>query len=495
MENKEISKRKSRLSNNISSNGKIQPQSLDLEEAILGALMIEPKSIIDVIDLIKPEIFYHAGHQKICLAILSLFNSGRDVDILTVTHELRSIGSLEMVGGAYYITNLTNRVVSAANIRDHIKIVNQKHISRELIRISSEVIQNAYEDTTNDPFELNNETISKLSMLQQGTMERTEQTMQELSFIAMQERDALKGEVKEILGYPTGIKILDKQTLGLKKGELTIIAARPAMGKTAVGVNLAHNLAVENNIPTAFVSLEMKNGSIYIRFESRSSGINSNNIMLNKLTLTERMLLVAADTKLGSSPLILNDSSSMHIDELRAKIIMWVHKYGTKVLIADYLGLFDGTGFSQELKVGYISRTLKKIAMELDIPVIALAQLSRKVEERGNKMPQLSDLRDSGSIEQDADNVWFLYRPEYYGVNYPIEFDELGLKLSAQNLLVIIVAKQRAGETGNVPVHINLSKMLVADHPSTNQFISPPDSSQKTMEIDPTDQSDELPFK
>ena len=481
-ENKNLTERKKILQNSVQSMGKIPPQAIDLEEAILGAIILSPKSLIKIVDLLKPEIFYKNEHQFICSAILSLHKSGKDIDILTVSNDLRSAGKLEMVGGMYAITNLTNRVVNSENIRDHIYIVSQKYIARESIRIGTEAIQDSYEDT-GDPFEIVNETMKKLTELQQGTMESTEQTMAELSLQSMKERDALGGEKKEILGYKTGYKLLDRQTFGIKTGELTIIAARPAMGKTAMGVNLAHNMADINKIPVGFISLEMKNGKLYVRFQAKVSKINSNDINLNNLSPEERTRLLAADTKLGAMPIIMNDSSYMHVDEFRAKAIMWVHKYGIKVLIGDYLGLFDGTGFSQELKVGYISRTMKKIAMELDIAVVALAQLSRKVEERANKMPQLSDLRDSGSIEQDADNVWFLYRPEYYKIDYPIEFENYGLKLSPQHLLVIVVAKQREGETGNIPLHVNLSIMNISDHPATQSQI-PPENKVKAVQTE-----------
>ncbi|MET4080417.1 replicative DNA helicase [Pedobacter sp. UYP30] len=453
--NVNFSPRKGRLSNpQTGGHGKIPPQALDLEEAVLGALMLEKDALSSVIDILKPEVFYQESHQKIFEAIHSLFQKSKPVDILTVTAELRQIGSLEMVGGAYYITNLTNRVASAANIEYHARIISQKYIQRELIRISTEIISNAYEDTT-DIFDLLDHAEKNLFDIAQNNLRRDTQKMDEIIKQSLATLEELRTKTDGLTGVPSGFTGLDRITGGWQKSDLVIIAARPAMGKTAFVLTCARNASVDFQKPVVVFSLEMSSVQLVNRLISGEAEIEQEKIRKGNLAEWEWQQMHSKIKKLSEASLLIDDTPALNIFEFRAKCRRLKAQYDIQMVIVDYLQLMHGKGENQkgggnrEQEIGSISRALKSVAKELEVPVLALSQLSRAVESRpgpNGKRPMLSDLRESGSIEQDADMVLFLYRPEYYGITE----DEQGR--SQAGIAEVIIAKHRNGETGIVPL-------------------------------------------
>ncbi|CAM3754056.1 replicative DNA helicase [Mucilaginibacter galii] len=429
--------------------GKLPPQARDLEEAVLGALMLEKDALSSVIDVLKPEVFYVESHQKIFNAIRVLFEKTSPVDILTVTAQLRMQGELEMVGGAFYITELTNRVASAANIEYHARIIIQKFIQRELIRISTEVINIAYEDTT-DILELLDKAEKNLFDIAQNNLRRDSRKMDDLMQETLKEIEALKDKTDGLTGIGTGFTDLDRMTSGWQKSDLVIIAARPAMGKTAFVLTCARNAAVDFNKPVVVFSLEMSSVQLVNRLISGEAEIEQEKIRKGKMEEWEWQQIHSKIGRLEAAPLIIDDTPGLNIFEFRAKCRRLKSQHDIQLIIIDYLQLMtgkaDGKGGNREQEIGSISRALKMVAKELQVPVIALSQLSRAVESRpgGSKRPMLSDLRESGSIEQDADMVLFLYRPEYYG----LEFDEDNNP--TKGVGEVIIAKHRNGETGTV---------------------------------------------
>jgi replicative DNA helicase len=450
--NQNIGERRGRPANPapFSGLGKLPPQAIDLEEAVLGALMLEKDALSSVIDILKPEVFYVDKHQKIFHAIHQLFEKSSPVDILTVTAHLRQLGELEMIGGAYYITELTNRVASAANIEFHARIIIQKFIQRELIRISTEVIQSAYEDTT-DVLDLLDKAEKNLFEIAQNNLRRDSRKMDDLMHETLKEIEALKDKKDGLTGVPSGFTDLDRMTSGWQKSDLVIIAARPAMGKTAFVLTCARNAAVEFDKPVVVFSLEMSSVQLVNRLISGETEIEQEKIRKGTLEEWEWQQIHSKIGRLEAAPLILDDTPALNIFEFRAKCRRLKSQHDIQLIIIDYLQLMHGKadnkgGGNREQEIGSISRALKSVAKELNVPVIALSQLSRAVETRpgGSKRPMLSDLRESGSIEQDADMVLFLYRPEYYG----LEVDEDNNP--TQGVGEVIIAKHRNGETGRV---------------------------------------------
>ncbi len=444
--------RKSRITSPtpFSGLGKLPPQATDLEEAVLGALMLEKDALSSVIDILMPEVFYKDSHQKIFKAIRLLFEKSSPVDILTVTAQLRQQGELEMIGGAYYITELTNRVASAANIEFHSRIIIQKYIQRELIRISSETIQGAYEETS-DVFDLLDKAEKNLFEIAQNNLRRDSRKMDDLMHEALKEIEALKDKKDGLTGIASGFTDLDRMTSGWQKSDLVIIAARPAMGKTAFVLSCARNAAVDFNKPVVVFSLEMSSVQLVNRLISGETEIEQEKIRKGTLEEWEWAQIHSKIGRLEQAPLIIDDTPALNIFEFRAKCRRLKSQHDVQLIIIDYLQLMQGKadgkgGGNREQEIGSISRALKSVAKELNVPVIALSQLSRAVENRpgGSKRPMLSDLRESGSIEQDADMVLFLYRPEYYG----LEVDEDNNP--TQGVGEVIIAKHRNGETGRV---------------------------------------------
>ena len=420
-------RRKSTLDLGTMVYGKIPPQAKDLEEAVLGAIMLEKGAFDTIVEILKPECFYVEAHQRIFSAMQGLANKSQPIDILTVAEELRFREELEMIGGAYYVTKLTNTVVSSANIEAHSRIILQKFIQRELIRISGEIIGDAYEDST-DVFDLLDVAESKLFEITNNNLRKNFETIDSVLVNTIKRIEDLRHKNEDVTGVPSGYPSLDRVTYGWQNTDLIILAARPAVGKTAFALNLARNAVMHPGKQTAVAlfSLEMSAGQLVQRILSAESEIWLEKISRGKMEEHEMKQLYAKGVqRLAQAPLFIDDTPALNIFELRAKCRRLKNKHNIGLIIIDYLQLMSGTGenrnSNREQEISNISRNLKALAKELSVPIIALSQLSRAVETRGagkdgNKMPQLSDLRESGAIEQDADMVMFLYRPEYYDI-------------------------------------------------------------------------------
>lgn len=430
-----------------SEHGRVPPQAVDLEEAILGALMLEQNALTTVIDILKPEIFYKEAHQRIYAAIHRLFAKSEPVDILTVTNELKTTGELEIIGGAYFITQLTNRVASTANIEYHSRIISQKYIQRELIKISSELIKEAFEDTT-DVFDLLDKAEQNLFSVSESNFRRDYDSMQTLVREAIRDIESARDHEGNLRGIPSGFTDLDRITAGWQKSDLVILAARPGMGKTAFVLSMARNVAVDFNVPLAIFSLEMSSIQLVTRLISSETQLPADKLKKGNLENYEWEQLNAKIGKLVEAPLYIDDTPALSIFELRAKCRRLKAQHNIQMIIIDYIQLMsagnDNKG-NREQEISTISRSLKALAKELNVPVITLSQLNRSVETRGgSKRPILSDLRESGAIEQDADMVMFIYRPEYY----KIDQDEEGN--STQGMAELIIAKHRNGALADV---------------------------------------------
>lgn len=429
--------------------GKLPPQAIDLEEAVLGALMLEKDALTAVVDILKPESFYKDAHKEIYQSILDLFNAGEPIDLLTVSNQLRKNGKLEVVGGAFFITELTSKVSSAANIEYHARIITEQAIKREMIQVASEIQKDAFEETT-DVFELLDKMEQSLFEISESNIRKNYTDMRSIMREAITELENKKGQKDGLTGVPSGFTALDRVTSGWQKSDLIIIAARPAMGKTAFVLSVLRNAAVDHSRPVAIFSLEMSSIQLVNRLISSEAELDSEKIKKGNLADYEWEQLIHKTNKLSTAPLFVDDSPALSILELRAKCRRLKAQNDVQLIVVDYLQLMSGDtkgGMSgnREQEISSISRALKKIAKELNVPVIALSQLSRAVETRGgDKRPQLSDLRESGAIEQDADIVMFLYRPEYYGITE----DEEGQ--STAGVGEVIIAKHRNGSLENV---------------------------------------------
>lgn len=431
--------------------GKMPPQAIELEEAVLGALMLERDALTNVIEILKPDSFYKDANRMIFEAIVHLFNNSEPVDIKTVVHQLRKDGNLEIVGGAYYVSELTTKVNSAANIEYHARIIAEQSIKRQLIHISSIIQQDAYEDTK-DVFDLLDKAQQSLFDVSESHIRKNFDQMSSLMHQAIQEIEERKNQKDGLTGIPSGFTALDRNTSGWQRSDLIIIAARPGMGKTAFVVSALRNAAVDFKIPVAIFSLEMSSVQLVHRMVSGEAELESDKLRKGNLEAYEWQQLISKTSRLSEAPIFIDDTPGLSILELRAKARRLVAQHGVSIIVIDYLQLMSGdqsknSGGNREQEIASISRALKGIAKELNVPVIALSQLSRAVETRGgDKRPQLSDLRESGSIEQDADMVMFLYRPEYYGITQ----DENGMPL--QGVGQVIIAKNRHGKLEDVPL-------------------------------------------
>ncbi|MCB0372719.1 MAG: replicative DNA helicase [Muricauda sp.] len=429
--------------------GKIPPQAVDLEEVVIGAMMIDKKGVDEVIDILHPEVFYKDAHKYIFEAIFKLFESSEPVDLLTVSAQLKKDGKLEAVGGDFYLIKLTQKVASSAHIEFHARIILQKYIQRSLIKISSEIIEEAYGDAT-DVFDLLDNAEAKLYEVTQGNLKRSAETAQNLVIQAKKKIEEISNK-EGLSGIPSGFDKLDRLTSGWQPSDLIIVAARPGMGKTALTLSMARNIAVNSDIPVAFFSLEMSSVQLITRLISSETGLSSEKLRTGKLEKHEWEQLNVKVKALEKAPLFIDDTPSLSIFDLRAKARRLASQHKIRLIIIDYLQLMTAGGSqkggNREQEISTISRNLKALAKELDVPVIALSQLSRAVETRGgSKRPILSDLRESGAIEQDADIVSFIYRPEYYKID---EWDDEE-RTPTQGQAEFIVAKHRNGGLDNI---------------------------------------------
>ena len=453
--------------------GKVQPQAKELEEAVLGAIMLEKSAFDTVVELLKPECFYTEANQRIYKSMKSLADKSLPIDLLTVVEELKMKEELDLVGGAYYVSRLTNAVVSSANIEAHARIVLQKFIQRELIRISGEIIGDAYEDST-DVFDLLDDAETKLYKITDDHLRKSYDDINTVLMKTIVRIDEMRNKDEDITGVPSGFPSLDKLTYGWQPTDLIILAARPSVGKTAFALNLLRTAALHPTKPTAvaFFSLEMSAGQLVQRILSAESEIWLEKISRGKLEEHEmKQLYKKGIERLTDAPIFIDDSAALNIFELRAKCRRLKNKNNVGLIIIDYLQLMSGAGDNKngnrEQEISRISRDLKGLAKELQVPIIALSQLSREVEKRkeGAKIPQLSDLRESGAIEQDADMVMFLYRPEYYDINA----NEMGESNKGETYVKI--AKHRNGSLDTVKLKALLHiQKFIEDSDGSSDF-------------------------
>lgn len=428
--------------------GRIVPRDIDLEEAVLGALMLEKDAYTQVCDILKPEAFYEPVNRKIYEAIQSLGAAQRPMDMLTVTEQLRLNGTLDEVGGPAFVAELTGRVASAAHIEFHARIIAQKYLARELISFAANIESKAF-DESNDVDDLLQEAEGKLFEISQRNVKKDVTQIDPIVGQALKQIEAAANRTSGLSGLESGFHELDKLTSGWQPSDLIIIAARPAMGKTAFVLSMAKNMAINYNIPIAVFSLEMSNLQLVNRMISNVCEIEGQKIKSGQLSPIEWDQLMARIKLLNGAPLFIDDTPSLSIFELQTKARRLVREHQLKMIIIDYLQLMNASGMkfgSREQEVSMISRSLKQLAKELNIPIVALSQLNRSVESRTDgKRPQLSDLRESGAIEQDADIVCFIHRPEYY-----LRSDTDANGNDIRGVAEFIVAKHRSGSVDDV---------------------------------------------
>ena len=445
---KKVGKRTLKATPTSQIDGKLQPQALELEKAVLGALMIDNESLSDAIDSLQAEYFYAPKHQKIFEAIVNLFNNTQPVDILTVSEELKRMEMFKEIGGLAYISELTNNVSSSSNTEFHARIIAEKFIKRSLINISRKISNDAFDDSV-DIFDLLNDAEANLFTVTEGTLRKSYDKMSSLIKGALENIEILRSKEDGLSGVPSGFTNVDRVTSGWQKSDLVIVAARPGMGKTAFALTMARNVAVDHNTPIGFFSLEMSSEQLVNRLIASEAELGASKLRKGDLADHEMVQLHEKIKHLSEAPIFIDDTPGLSIFELRAKARRLVKNHGVGIIMIDYLQLMTagGTVGNREQEISTISRSLKGIAKELKIPVIALSQVNRGVESRtgvGSKRPMLSDLRESGAIEQDADIVTFIYRPEYYKI---YEWDN-GDDSRGQGELII--AKHRNGSLNNV---------------------------------------------
>ena len=470
--------------------GKVPPQAIDLEEAVLGALLLEQNALSAVIDILKAEVFYTDAHQKIFAAINDLFAKQQPIDLLTVTHELKSKGELEMVGGAYYIAQLTRRVASAANIEFHSRIIIQKYIQRRMIEISSEIQRDAYEDTV-DVFDLLDKAEQKMFSVSENNLRRDHGDMPSLVKEAIDNIEKASKQDGGYQGVPSGFSQLDRITAGWQKSDLVVLAARPGMGKTAFVLSMARNITVDFKRPVAVFSLEMSSVQLVTRLIASETKLSADKLKKGDLKDHEWQQLHSRIANLIDAPLYIDDTPALSIFELRAKARRMKQQYGIELIIIDYIQLMQAGNDkgNREQEISNISRSMKSLAKELDVPIIALSQLNRSVETRGGlKKPILSDLRESGAIEQDADMVLFIYRPEYYKI------DTMEDNTPSAGMAELIIAKHRNGALEDVKMRFIAQFAQFADYDEfkydTDDSMEPNTSFESNTMIRPSRMND-----
>ena len=438
--------------------GNKPPQALDVEEAVIGALLIEPSCVDEAMEELSPSCFYSEKHRMIFQAMVSLSNEHSPIDILTVTQRLKADGNLETVGGAVALAQLSQKVGAAAHIEVYIKILKQKSIQRELITASYDILKNSYDDSTNVD-DLIDMAQTKIFAAIQNNVKKDVQEIGSVINQAIQDIENLQ-ETTGLSGVPSGFISLDKMTLGWQASDLIILAARPSVGKTAFVLNVARNAAVDYHMPVAFFSLEMPAIQLAKRMMVTETGLNADKIKGGqKLEPYEWKQLEEKLKDLAKAPLYIDDTPSLPVMEFRSKVKRLVKQKGVRLVIVDYLQLMQGPAElrgMREQEVAAISRTLKATAKEMNVPIIALSQLSRQAVQRtgSNNRPQLSDLRESGSIEQDADMVLFIHRYDYQGLSdNPEDIGRTSL----------IVAKHRNGEIGEIEMMFRASEVRFVD--------------------------------
>ncbi len=446
------------------------PQALDLEQAVLGALMLEKDSIIAVQEYISSEAFYSPQHQVIFRAIEELSSELKPIDLFTVTDKLRSQKELTKAGGTAFLAQLTQMVDSAANVEFHAKIIAQKFVQRSLISSATQIEERSYNEAT-DVTELIGFAESEIFKVAEGHVKRSVLSSKDILAKALDQIEEASKSSNSFNGVPSGFTAIDRKTLGWQLSDLIIVAARPSMGKTAFVLTMARNMAVDYDQSVALFSLEMSSVQLMMRLIVGETGIPSNKLKTGDLSPDQWQHLESSTKPLGKAQLFIDDTPSLSVFEFRSKARRLKIQHDVNIIIIDYLQLMTGGGDNRgnrEQEVAFISRTLKAIAKELNVPIIALSQLSRAAEMRGgSKRPQLSDLRESGAIEQDADIVAFIHRPEYYGINQT----EDGTPTAG--MAEIILAKHRNGEVCDVPLRFIKEQAKFVDADQMDSIANP----------------------
>ena len=420
--------------------GKVPPQDIEAEQAVIGSMLTDQDAVVAAIETLKPEDFYREDNKLIYTAILNIYNRAEPIDIITLKAELTCMGKLDNVGGLEYIVQLPDKVPTTANVDRYIKIVEEKSMLRNLIKTANEILSMGYDQTDNvdDVMDLAEKKIFDVMQKKSKTGYASIKDVLVESFTKLEE---LYNQKQHVTGVPTGFIDLDRMTAGLHGSEFILIAARPAMGKSAFALNIATYAATRANVPVAIFRLEMSKDQVGNRILCSEALVDSNNVRTGDLNDEELSKLAETSGELSQAPIYIDDTAGITITEMRAKCRKLKLEKNIGLVVVDYLQLIQGSGKTsgREQEIAEISRSLKILAKELEIPVIALSQLSRAVEARDDHRPMLSDLRESGSIEQDADIVMFLYRDDYYNEDSP-----------EKNVAEVIIAKQRAGSTGTV---------------------------------------------
>ncbi len=474
--------------------GKVPSQAIPLEEAVLGALLIDNRAYEEVEGILSPQSFYLDAHTSIYEAMSRLVNKYAPIDLLTVTEELKRMNALELVGGPFYLVELTNKVASSANIQAHAKVIQECFLKREVVRIGNSAIQKAYDDSS-DVFELIDATANQVMALEAPYQGQRSYDGDDLAMAELERIDAQEHSTSELLGVPTGFSEMDKAIMGWEPENAYVIAARPGMGKTALMLNIAETAALDYAAPIGIFSLEMSRTQLTQRMGAKLAQIPLEKVrMSSKMTQEERGHYRQQIQRLAGTPFLVDDTPAVTLAHIRRRVREWKKKYpDLKGIIIDYLQLMGGEGNNRdnrEQEVSKVSKGLKALAKEQNIFVIELAQLSRAVETRGgSKRPQLSDLRESGSIEMDADMVSFIYRPEYYGI---LE-DEQGRSL--KGVVELIIAKNRHGKLGTIKLKADLERMTFstwteADYTEKTE----PKLPQLTVVRNPFSDDTDIPF-
>ena len=420
--------------------GKVPPHDIEAEQAVIGSMLTDQEAVYAAIERLKPEDFYREDNKQIYTAILNIYNKAEPIDIITLKAELSSMGKLDAVGGLEYIVELPEKVPTTANVDRYIKIVEEKSLLRNLIRAANEILSSGYAQE-DDVENIVDHAEKKIFDVMQKKSQKGYTTIKDVLVESFTKLEELYNQKEHITGVPTGFAELDKKTAGLHGSELILIAARPAMGKSAFALNIGSYAATRANVPVAIFSLEMSKEQVGNRILCSEALVDSNNVRTGELNDEELGKLAETSGELSQAPIYIDDTPGISVMEIRAKCRKLKLEKNIGLVIIDYLQLIQGSGktSSREQEIAEISRSLKILAKEIEVPVIALSQLSRAVEARPDHRPMLSDLRESGSIEQDADIVMFLYRDDYYNEDS-----------EKKNIAEVIIAKRRAGSTGTV---------------------------------------------
>ena len=421
--------------------GKVPPHDIEAEQAVIGSMLTDKDAVVDSIEVLKSDDFYRQDNKTIYEAITNLYNRAEPIDIITVKAELISLGKFEAVGGLEYLAVLPDKVPTTANVEKYIRIVEEKSVLRKLIKASNELIDLGYAETE-DLDTIMDQAEKKIFEISQGKNQKGYTPLKDILVETFAEIEKLYNQKEPITGIPTGFADLDYKTAGLHNSDLVLVAARPAMGKSAFALNIATNAAMQAKVPVVIFNLEMSKSQLVNRILCSEAMVDSNKIRTGKIEEDDWVKLATALGPLSEAPIYIDDTPGITVTEIRAKCRKLKLEKNIGLIVIDYLQLIQGTGkrnASREQEISEISRSLKILAKELDVPVIALSQLSRAAEQRADHRPMLSDLRESGAIEQDADIVMFLYRDDYYNPD-----------TEKKNIAEVIMAKHRAGSTGTV---------------------------------------------